>query len=133
MSRMAKRILVVQGHPDHDEHHFCHPLAQAYADGAREAGHEVRLLDVGAIDFPLLRSKAAWDSGPLPTSLAPAQADIGWAEHLVLIFPLWLGGMPVLLNGFLEQVARPGFAIGKERGKSGLPKKLLAGVRRVWS
>jgi putative NADPH-quinone reductase len=126
MSRMTKRILIVQGHPDHSELHFCHALALAYADGAREAGHEVRLLDVAAIDFPLLRSKAAWDSGPLPTSLAAAQADIGWAEHLVLIFPLWLGGMPALLKGFLEQVARPGFAIGKP-GKSGLPKKLLAG------
>jgi len=28
----------------------------------------------------------------------------------VLCFPLWLGGMPAVLKGFLEQVARPGFA-----------------------
>jgi len=34
--------------------------------------------------------------------------------------------MPAMLKGFLEQVARPGFAIGKSEGK-GLPKKLLAG------
>ena len=30
--------------------------------------------------------------------------------YLVLFFPLWLGDMPALLKGFLEQVARPGFA-----------------------
>jgi putative NADPH-quinone reductase len=42
--------------------------------------------------------------------LADAQAAIGWCEHMVLFFPLWLGDMPAMLKGFLEQVARPGFA-----------------------
>ena len=36
----------------------------------------------------------------------PAQADIGWAQHIVLFFPLWLGDMPAVLKAFLEQVAR---------------------------
>jgi putative NADPH-quinone reductase len=43
----------------------------------------------------------------------------------VFFFPLWLGGMPALLKGFLEQVAPPGFAISQMGGAS-LPKKLLA-------
>jgi putative NADPH-quinone reductase len=34
--------------------------------------------------------------------------------------------MPALLKGFLEQVARPGFAIGRY-GEKAMPKKLLAG------
>ena len=34
--------------------------------------------------------------------------------------------MPALLKGFLEQVARPGFALG-EPGKGSLGKKLLGG------
>lgn len=29
----------------------------------------------------------------------------------MFVYPLWLGDMPALLKGFLEQVARPGFAI----------------------
>jgi putative NADPH-quinone reductase len=74
----------------------------------------------------MLRSKAEWDTGPVPPALKPAQEQIVWAEHLVFFFPLWLGGMPALLKGFLEQVARPGFALSAMDGK-GLPKKLLAG------
>jgi putative NADPH-quinone reductase len=65
---------------------------------------------VAALDFPLLRSQKDWTDGPLPPTLVSAQADIAWAGHLVLLFPLWLGDMPAVLKGFLEQVARPGFA-----------------------
>ncbi len=58
---------------------------------------------------------------------APEDAeDIRWAEHLLLFFPLWLGEMPALLKGFLEQVARPGFAFPRD-GKNPLTQKVLAG------
>jgi putative NADPH-quinone reductase len=126
MQRMTRRILILQGHPDATHPHFCHALADAYVAGAEAAGHEVRRLDIATLEFPLLRSKAEWDEGPLPTVLTAAQADIGWAEHLVLLFPLWLGGMPALMKGFLEQVARPGFAMSRFT-EGELPKKLLAG------
>jgi putative NADPH-quinone reductase len=43
----------------------------------------------------------------------------------VIIYPLWLGTMPALLKGFLEQVFRPGFAVTFELGKSW--EKLLKG------
>ena len=123
---MSQRILVVQGHPDATAVHFGHALAGAYVDGARAGGHEVRTLDVARLDFPLLRSKAEWDAGALPAGLEGAQADIAWCEHLVLFFPLWLGGMPALLKGFLEQVARPGFAVPVS-GAAMPSAKLLAG------
>lgn len=112
----TKRILLLQGHPDQSESHLCHALAQAYADGARAAGHEVRVIQVAALDFSLLRSKAQWEHGTLPEGLREAQAAIGWCQHLVLFFPLWMGDMPALLKGFLEQVARPGFAFSAGEG-----------------
>jgi putative NADPH-quinone reductase len=123
---MTRRILILQGHPDAARPHLCHALAEAYVAGAESAGHAVRRIDIGALDFPLLRSKADWDEGALPPGLTAAQSDIAWAEHLVLLFPLWLGGMPALMKGFLEQVARPGFALSHFRAGE-LPKKLLAG------
>lgn len=104
------RILLIQGHPDTLRRHLADELEDAYAEGAGAAGHAVRRLRVANLDFPLLRSQEAWTHGPLPPSLAGAQADIAWATHLVLFFPLWLGDMPALLKAFLEQVARPGFA-----------------------
>jgi len=123
---MGKRILVVQGYPDAGRAHFSHALAEAYAGGATAAGHAVERIDVASLDFPLLRSKAEWDEGTVPAALAPAQEAIRRAEHVVLFFPLWLGGMPALLKGFLEQVARPGFALSRpdEHGRQG---KLLGG------
>lgn len=106
----ARRILLVQGHPDGVTRHLGHALEDAYAQGAEAGGHEVRRVAVAALDFPLLRSQHAWEAGDLPAVLLPAQQAIAWAQHIVLFFPLWLGDMPALLKGFLEQVARPGFA-----------------------
>lgn len=123
---MTRRIVLIQAHPDADGGHLCHALAQAYADGAREAGHEVRVIDVARLDFPLLRSQKDWLDGEVPASLRPAQDDIRWAQHLVFFFPLWLGDMPALLKGFLEQIARRGFAFEPVPGNP-LGRKLLTG------
>ena len=74
------------------------------------------------LDFPLLRSQHDWHHTPLPPTLVTAQQDILWAQHLVLLFPLWMGDMPALLKGFLEQVARPGFAFEQDKpGAAGKP------------
>ena len=123
----AKRIVLIQGHPDSTMPHLCHALAAAYAEGAEEAGHTVRVIQVAELDFPLLRSQQAWEDDALPAGLQQVQAHIRWAEHIVLFFPLWLGDMPALLKGFLEQVARPGFAFEHEAGRATFTKKGLTG------
>lgn len=120
------RLLLIQAHPDHTTPHLCHALADAYAEGARQAGHELRVLDVAALDFPLLRRPSDWLEGEVPAGLRGAQDDIRWAQHLVFFFPLWLGDMPALLKGFLEQIARRGFAFEPEAGNP-LGRKLLGG------
>lgn len=123
---MSKRILLIQGHPDPKGGHLGHTLAQAYADGAAAAGHELRRIELAQLDFPLLRSAEQWEQGALPPALQPAQDAIGWAQHLVLFFPLWLGDMPAYVKAFLEQVARPGFAFHKD-DNGGFGKKGLSG------
>lgn len=111
---MNRRIALVLGHPDRAPGHFGPALAEAYATGARAAGHEVRVVDLARLEFPLLRSQAEFETGELPASLEEARAAIAWADVLVFVFPLWLGTMPALLKGFLEQVLRPGFAFDYE-------------------
>ena len=123
----VKRILVIQGHPDPAGTHFCDALAEAYTRGAHAAGHEARTVRIAALDFPVLRSQNEWEHGALPAALAPVQADFRWAEHIVLIFPLWLGDMPALLKAFLEQVARPGFAFEQDNGGAAFNRKGLTG------
>jgi putative NADPH-quinone reductase len=107
---MPRHIAIIQGHPDPNESHFCHALAEAYDQGAKAGGHEVELIKIAQLDFPLLRTKADFEGGQVPATLQEAQDAIGRSDHLVLLYPLWLGTMPALLKGFLEQVLRPGFA-----------------------
>lgn len=118
----TRRILLIQGHPDPAGRHFGHALADAYADGAADASHHVRRVELALLDFPLLRSQHDWQHGRVPPTLAAVQQDILWAQHLVLCFPLWMGDMPALVKGFLEQVARPGFAFQQDTpGTMGKP------------
>jgi putative NADPH-quinone reductase len=131
VSGMGKRILLIQGHPDPCPDHLCHALARAYASGAAGAGHEVRATTVAQLDFPLLRSQHQWEHEPLPAALRQVQEDITWSEHLVIFFPLWLGDMPALFKGFLEQVARPGFAFAGERMNPHAKKPLAGRSARV--
>jgi putative NADPH-quinone reductase len=123
---MGRRIALIDGHPDPRPERYLRALADAYVEGAREGGHELRRIDVARLDFPLLRGKDDFEHGEVPAAIAEAQAAIGWAEHLVILYPLWLGGMPALLRAFLEQTFRPGFALG-DPGGAGMPSKLLAG------
>lgn len=103
---MSKKITIVQGHPDPAQSHYCHALAEAYGNGAKEAGHEVRIVTIATLEFPYLHRKEDFygtDIAPLPCMQQPKE-DLEWADHMVLIFPLWLGGMPALVKGFLEQL-----------------------------
>jgi len=109
-----RRIALIIGHPDPAPERFGRALAAACAEGAAEAGHEVRQVDIAALDYPMLRSRAQWQDGELPACLRDAQEAIGWADHLVIVFPLWMGSMPGTLRGFFEQVLRPAFAQGED-------------------
>lgn len=123
---MTRRITIIQGHPDIQARHFCHALADEYAKGAQERGHEVKRIEVATLDFPILRKKEDFEKESPPDAIKQAQNGINWADHLVIVYPLWLGSMPALLKAFFEQVFRPGFAFDfSESGR--MPKKCLAG------
>jgi putative NADPH-quinone reductase len=115
---MPRHIVIIDGHPDPSHSRLCHALADAYAEGATAAGHEVARVTVGRIDFPILRSKDEFEADSVPAPLVPSQEAIARADHLVIVYPLWLGAMPALLKAFLEQVFRPGFAFNVSEGTS---------------
>ena len=119
-----QRILVILGHPSADS--LCAGLAQAYLEGARSAGAEVRLLSVGQLGFDPLLHAGYRGAQPLEPDLQAAQAQIAWAGHLVWVDPPWWGAMPALLKGFIDRVFLPGFAFKHHQGTSRWDK-LLAG------
>ncbi|WP_371514536.1 NAD(P)H-dependent oxidoreductase [Brevundimonas denitrificans] len=105
LRKPPRRILIIEGHPDPSPQRLCHALAEAYREGAREAGHTLRTLILGDLDIPLLTSRSDWES---PRGIVEiCQQDLLWAEHVVVIYPLWLGDVPAVLKAFLEQVLRP--------------------------
>lgn len=123
---MQRRIVVIVGHPDPDPKRLCRALASNYAEGARAAGHDVREIDIARLDFPLLRTMEEFRHGMIAPDLKAAIEAIKHADHLVFVFPLWLGTMPALLKAFLEQVMRPGIAFAYPKpGKAGFTKSLF--------
>lgn len=121
------RILVINGHPDPSAERLSAALSAAYAKGAKADGHDVRRIVVGDLGFPLLRAADEFENESPPPCIAAAQRDIAWADHLVVVFPLWLGGLPALTKGFFEQVFRPRFAM-RWKTKNPMPEGLLKGT-----
>ncbi|NUB90752.1 NAD(P)H-dependent oxidoreductase [Haloterrigena sp. SYSU A121-1] len=116
-------VLIVLGHPRTDS--LCGALADAYRDGALEAGLEVRQLAVADLAFdPDVREVSPTDQ-PLEPDLREARDSIEWADHLVFVYPNWWGTMPARLKGFFDRVFTPGFAFveydeGEGAGHEGL-------------
>lgn len=112
---MPRRIVVINGHPDPDASRFCYALADRYAAGARASGHAVSIIKIATLHFDLVRTAAEFERDQPTPDIVDAQAAIGDADHIVFIYPLWLGTMPALLKAFLECTFRPGFAFGRDR------------------
>lgn len=121
---MANKILVVLAHPQSKS--YCAALGQAYVDGARSAGAEVRQINVAELHFNPIGVGSPDNPVELEADLRKAQDDIRWAEHLVFIYPILWGTLPALLKGFIERVLTPGFAVNFHKD-SPLWEKLLKG------
>lgn len=118
---MPRHIVIIQGHPDPAGGHLCHALADAYAEGAHEEGHQVSRIEIAGLDFSFLRSIA---DSELPEVLVAPKAALLAANHIVVIFPCWIRFMPVSLKAFFQQIMRPRIAFQYEKGP---PPKLFEG------
>ncbi|MEZ5307143.1 MAG: NAD(P)H-dependent oxidoreductase [Pyrinomonadaceae bacterium] len=119
-----KKILLILGHPDGDS--FCGALADAYQSAANDAGHELRRIDLGKLNFDPILYKGYKEIQELEPDLVKAQEDIIWSDHLVFVYPTWWATIPALLKGFIDRVFLPGFAF-KYHENDPWWDKLLAG------
>jgi putative NADPH-quinone reductase len=101
-----KHVLILNGNPDPGADRLTHALARAYHEGAEEAGHIVRHINIGGVEFPLLRSARDFETEPAEKAIIEAQGAFLSADHIVIVYPLWLGGPPALLKAYMEQLAR---------------------------
>ncbi len=114
---MAHRLLVIDAHPDPDPARFCHVLALNYIDAARQGGADTRLITLADASFPTLRSAAEFAAEPESPAILSAREDVLWANHIAIIFPLWLGGAPSFLLAFFEQLGRGAFLLDTKSKK----------------
>jgi putative NADPH-quinone reductase len=64
---------------------------------------------------------AAEKAGSMESDLVSAHEAIMAADHLVIVFPPWLGDLPAILKGFLERVLQPSVLPGAQAGKFATP------------
>lgn len=119
-------ITLINGHPDPDPAHFCAALCEAYESAARDSGHEVRRFEAGAIELEFLKNQAEFAAAP-PQAIAELQAAILKSDHLVLVYPLWLGTMPAKLKSVLEHLGRGEFLLQTHNEKGGWPARKMKG------
>ncbi len=120
---MTSNITIILGHPATTS--YCRALAENYQAGAEKAGHHVTLLALSDMTFdPILHDGYHGDQ-TLEPDLQRAQEVINAANHIVIIYPLWMGMMPALLKGFFERCFTRGFAY--DESKSPLSGRLLKG------
>lgn len=127
----APRVLVVVGTPLADS--LNHALARSYAESARVAGADVRVVDLAVDAVPghpaqrgeLRRPRSDADL-PLSPEVEAYLADVTWADHLAFFFPQWWGAYPAVLTAWIDRVFVSGFAY-RYRDRGRLWDKLLTG------
>ncbi|MEL7465330.1 MAG: NAD(P)H-dependent oxidoreductase [Pseudomonadota bacterium] len=123
----SKRIFVLNGHPA--EVSLTGALVAAYAQAARDAGHDVRMAQLHDLDFDLDHEFGGYSrTKPLEPDLEAVLTDIEWSDHVVLAAPLWWGGVPAKLKGLFDRALLPGRAFDTRKTTAfGLPAPMLGG------
>lgn len=105
-----KRILIINGHPR--EGSFCQALSKAYLGGVAATGNEVVLLNLFELKFDpsFSGSYSGLQQENLEPDLRLAREKIKWADHIVIVHPVWWGSVPAILKGFFDKTLVPGFA-----------------------
>lgn len=103
-----KNIVIINGHPDRNSFNFA--LAEAYKKGATESKSAVSEIIVADLDFDPNLQFGYNRRMALEPDLKEAWEKIEKADHLVWIHPVWWGGFPAILKGFIDRLFLPGMA-----------------------
>ncbi|MEJ6390961.1 NAD(P)H-dependent oxidoreductase [Gymnodinialimonas ulvae] len=123
---MTKRIFILNGHPGRTS--MSRSMVEAYAEAARAAGHAVRVAHISELQFdPDFGEGSYREVKALEPDLQAVADAITWAQHVVLICPMWWGAAPAKLKGLIDRVLIPGFAMDTRRRRFGAPLPLLTG------
>ncbi|NIF04616.1 NAD(P)H-dependent oxidoreductase [Chryseobacterium sp. Tr-659] len=103
-----KKIAIINGHPNKASFNF--GLAEAYKKGAVQAGAEIKEIIIRDLNFNSNLQSGYQKRMDLEPDLMKAWEIIQWADHLIWIHPVWWGGLPALMKGFIDRLFLPGLA-----------------------
>ena len=122
--------LVVLAHPNPQS--FNSAVAQAVKDELEKKGDQVKFKDLYAMNWNPVLSQADFEgfhNGKIPADLMAEQADVNWADVVIMIAPVWRTSVPAIMKGYIDRVFSLGFAYEYTatgpRGKLGSKKGLL--------
>ena len=119
-----KKVAIINGHPNKDSFNF--GIGDAYKFGAVNAGAEVKEIVISDLEFNPNLAFGYQQRMELEPDLLKAWEIIQWAEHLVWVHPVWWGGLPAIMKGFIDRLFLPGMAF-QYRENSIFWDKLLTG------
>lgn len=99
---------------------FCHAIARTYAAEVQRQGQTATVTDLFGMAFdPVLKNveRADRDDRHHPW-VAAELARVAASGALVLVYPIWFGGPPAILKGYVDRVlgAHCGFRAFREGG-----------------
>lgn len=118
---MIEKVLIIGGSPQ--ESSFSNALTDIYAKSAAKS-FEVRMHKVSQMSFDGNLASGYTDKQTLEPDLEAFQDSLLWAQHVVIVTPIWWGSIPAKFKGLIDRTFLPGFAFKYMQGKS-IPKRLL--------
>jgi NAD(P)H dehydrogenase (quinone) len=119
--------LIIFAHPNPAS--FGSALCREFVKSSESKGNKVQVRNLYEIAFNPVLSAAdltSLENGIVPADIKAEHAYITEADHLTFIYPVWWGGMPAIMKGYIDRVFSYGFAY--EYNETGV-KGLLAGKR----
>ncbi|MBL8937338.1 MAG: NAD(P)H-dependent oxidoreductase [Archangium sp.] len=116
MTSANARVLVVYCHPNPKS--FTHAVFDAVCAGLTSAGRAFDVIDLHAERFdPVLvvdETRRRRDLGTVEETRRYREL-VGAAQALVFVYPVWWGGFPAMLKGFVDRVFVSGLTYSFQR------------------
>ncbi|MBC8985181.1 NAD(P)H-dependent oxidoreductase [Pedobacter sp. N36a] len=122
-------ILIINGHPNKES--FNHAIAAAYRNGALKTGASISQINISELSFNPNLAYGYTKRMDLEPDLLKSLEKIKAADHLVWIHPVWWGGMPAVMKGFIDRLFLPGLTYQYRENSIWWDKLLVGKTARI--